>query len=269
MNAATSDDADAAPTGSDAGRLPGAVRRAWRDFASLVLPTECAGCALPDIGLCADCLRALTAEPRRVDGDAPRIPAGLAVWAGAAFDGAVRDVLVGFKDRGRRDLTKPLGIALAGVIAVAASDGWAGMPRAASTSSGDPRRPLTLVPVPSNRAAVRRRGEDTLTACARQACRALGGAGISARTNAALRSTRRTRDQAGLTAGARAVNKRLSMAVGPGAGRLRGPVMVVDDVVTTGATAAEAYRALTQSGIAVTGIAAIAATPRRSQSVDA
>lgn len=239
-------------------RMSRAVRRAVRDFTALVLPTECAGCALPDIGLCAECLGALAAPPHRVD-DAPRSPAELPVWAGAAFDGAVRDVLVRYKDRGRRDLAKPLGITLAGVIAAALAD----MPRVAGDGG------VALVPIPSNRAAVRRRGEDTLMACTRHACRALAGAGIRARASAALHATRRTSDQAGLRASARAVNKQLSMAARRRVRTIDTPVIVIDDVVTTGSTVAEAHRALTEAGISVAGVAVIAATPRRSQSVDA
>jgi orotate phosphoribosyltransferase len=46
-------------------------------------------------------------------------------------------------------------------------------------------------------------------------------------------------------------------------------VIVVDDVVTTGASAAEACAVLDREGVRVAGVAAVAWTPRRSMSGDA
>jgi predicted amidophosphoribosyltransferase len=70
-------------------------------------------------------------------------------------------------------------------------------------------------------------------------------------------------DQAGLDARARAVNLAGSMRCRPGAWRRPGAVVIVDDVLTTGATAREAQRALEAADVAVTGIAVVAATARR------
>ena len=140
--------------------------------------------------------------------------------------------MLAHKEHGARTLTRPLGAALA--LAVAAAAARAGCPGP------------VLVPAPSRAAAVRERGDDPTLRLARAAARCLRRGGVEAAVAPVLRMSRRTRDQAGLGVGARAENlagavrvpRRLADRV---AGR---PVVVVDDVVTTGATLAESARAL-------------------------
>src|SRR5690606_27366585 len=132
------------------------------------------------------------------------------------------------KEHKRFGLVRPLGRMLAGSVELALE--VLGLPGA------------VLVPMPSRPAAVRERGHDAVLGLARVAARRLRRRGCDVRVRAVLRPVRRLHDQAGLSAAARAANL---------AGALRavhrvtgaGPLVVVDDVITTGVSAAEAVRA--------------------------
>jgi predicted amidophosphoribosyltransferase len=122
---------------------------------------------------------------------------------------------------------------------------------------------MLLVPVPSRPGAVRARGHDPLLDVVRRAARLVPGATVAP----VLRSRGGVRDQAGLSASERAANLAGSLWC-PSAGlrRFAGHtrrVVVCDDVLTTGATAREAQRALAASGLDVCAVAVVAATLRR------
>jgi predicted amidophosphoribosyltransferase len=107
---------------------------------------------------------------------------------------------------------------------------------------------LTLVPVPSARRAVASRGHDPVRRIALAAARELRRGGLPARVLAVLRQRRRVADQAGLTARERAMNLSGALELAPGAAKLLvgGETMLVDDVMTTGASLAEAARAVAE-----------------------
>jgi predicted amidophosphoribosyltransferase len=117
---------------------------------------------------------------------------------------------------------------------------------------------IVLVPIPSAAGAVRRRGFDATASMAQLAARRLR-ARYPLTARLALTQGRRVADQAGLGAAARRENLF-------GAFRLRkmipGAAVLVDDLVTTGSSLAEAARALRAAGIWVLGAATVAATVR-------
>lgn len=86
-------------------------------------------------------------------------------------------------------------------------------------------------------------------------------AGVGAPVVAGLRVARRTRDQAGLPAAERERNLRGALRGRPVLAGRR--LLIVDDVLTTGATLREAARAATEAGGAVLGAAVLARVPRR------
>ncbi|WP_299952246.1 ComF family protein [uncultured Modestobacter sp.] len=229
-----------------------------RVLADLVLPQDCAGCAVPGALLCPACRARLArprlAEPRRhPPGFPPTVAAG-------AYAGPVRPAVLAFKERGRAELAGPLGTALAlAVVAV-----LTGLPPA---PPGRPGSAGPLVLVPSSAAAVRSRGRDHVRELARSAVVELRRAGVPAVTLPVLGRAGRTRDSAGLDAAQRRANLagrfRARPVVLPPGSRL----VLVDDVVSSGATLTEAARALAAldrggEDTPVLG-AVVAATPRR------
>ncbi|WP_331279941.1 ComF family protein [Streptomyces sp. e14] len=105
---------------------------------------------------------------------------------------------------------------------------------------------MLLVPVPSARRAVRARGHDPARRIALAAAAGLRRTGTPARVPAVLRQRRAVADQSGLDSRQRLANLAGALEVAPGGVRLlrAGPVVLVDDLMTTGASLTEAARAV-------------------------
>ncbi|MCX4575354.1 ComF family protein [Streptomyces sp. NBC_01571] len=236
------------------------MRAWWQDLTDLVLPAECGGCGRPRAVLCPECRAALSgAAPRRVRPD-PAPPGLPVVHAAAPYEDEVRATLLAHKERGALTLATPLGTALAG--AVRAALGHPSLPhphRRRTASDGPPsegsgwpgsaggRGPVLLVPVPSSRRAVRARGHDPARRIALAAAGEMRRTGAPVRVLAVLRQRRAVADQAGLDSRQRRHNLAGALEVATGGDRLlagAGRVVLVDDLMTTGASLAEAARAV-------------------------
>ncbi len=216
----------------------------------LLLGGACVGCRRPGLALCTGCSAGLARAPFATRPSPP--PPGLpTTYAVNDYDGVVRAAILAHKDDGRLALARPLGSALA----------WAVFGLLAAAPG--PVAALAVVPAPSSRSAVRARGHDPLLRIARVAVRRLQAAAVPAICAPVLTATRAVADQSGLDFEERARNLagafRVSRRVPAHA------AVVVDDVVTTGATAAESTRALRAVGVEVVGVAVVAATVRRQQ----
>jgi len=147
-------------------RAVGWLADAVGGVAELVFAGGCAGCAAGGpAALCADCrgyLSGLHPYPTRPTPAPTGLPACHAL---GAYDGVLREALLGYKERGRYPLAGPLGALLADMVAAAVPDR---------------SRPLLLVPVPDAPAAARERYGDHLRRLADRAARQLRSAGWSA-----------------------------------------------------------------------------------------
>ncbi|NRQ34757.1 ComF family protein [Nonomuraea sp. NN258] len=223
----------------------------------LLLPQTCVGCGASGPRCCARCLAELAAAPRPRPPECP--PAGLPVcWSAADYAGAARRVVVAYKERGE----SALAAALADVLAYTVTRAVAAAPRPGDGG----RRRLVLVPVPSAVRSLRTRGHDPVGRLARLAARRLNAYGeCRAEVWPALAHRRRVADQAGLSRTERRGNLTGSLWVpNPGESPSAANVLLVDDIVTTGATLAEAARALRRSGAVASAAVTVAATRRRS-----
>ena len=201
-----------------------------RPLADLILPRRCAGCGAAGEVLCPACTPAQ--GPLTVAGF------GVPVLAAARYDRGFRAAILAYKERGRHELRRSFAALLA------------------ETAAGLMRPGATLVPVPSARAAARRRGGDHVRQMADRAAAQLGVALVPA-----LHLTRFVQDSAGLGAAERHAN--LAGAMAAHAPPVGAAAVLIDDIVTTGATLHEAMRALYAARWPVVGALALAVTPLR------
>jgi ComF family protein len=234
-------------------RFPVPLRHAFGVFGralfNFALPDSCLHCDAPlqagEICLCPDCARSLTLDagelpPAPVDGGRADVETAAAGPAFAApYEGALRTLIRGLKFEDRPDAAPLIARLLSELLAV---------------RLGEPERGrVLLVPVPLHRTRRRERGYDQ----ARLLVEALGtrdGYDVDA---ALLARVRATRPQTRLPRRERLLNLGDSFSVTrrPPPGRA---IILVDDVVTTGATLAVATAALARAGVGVRLAAAAA-----------
>jgi predicted amidophosphoribosyltransferase len=187
-----------------------------RHAVALGLPPTCSGCGRPAAPLCPACRNGLRRSGRR------RPPPGVdRVVAALDYSGPARALLLDLKLEGARSAAWPLAQEM---VAAARRSGISG---------------AGIAWVPGRRRDIKRRGFDHARILADGCAEMLG-----LRPLRLLRRTGPVPDQAGLAASERWRNQAGAFAARP----CRGRIVVVDDLVTTGATAASCARALRRAG---------------------
>lgn len=195
---------------------------------SMIFTTRCAGCDAPGAPICRTCRLALVS---RAD---PGAPEGVIV--AAPFSGRVRDVLLGFKYRNRR--------AVAGHLA--------GLLVNRLVAGG--RRVDLVTWAPTSPRRRRERGFDQAELVARHVARQLGVPCRRLLERDAVGGPQTGRSRAGRLQAS-------GFRAHPHVPRAR--VLLVDDVVTTGATIHAAATTLRRAGAVEVVPVAFAATPAR------
>lgn len=225
-------------------RLPRAAS-ALQPLLTGQLPEPCPGC-LSAHGRCG-CHAALSVW--RAAPDSRVLSDAFPVVAVSHYSGPARRLLVAWKERGDPRPAAVFAPALAAALAALLGHvpEWPG------------HEPVVLVPVPARRRATLQRGGHIVRALAKGAATQLQGQGVPCTVAAAGLRRGSGMDQVGLDASQRRSNAMNSYRI---AGRPRpvGPVLLVDDVATTGATLAACRTLLAESGHLVIGAAVVCAT---------
>lgn len=245
------------------------AEKAWADFLFLVMPTECVVCGREDHNLCPMCaalLRKQTAHPFRAEHSADALvgvqgETHLPVIAAGVYRDALAATILGFKNHGRTELSPPLSRGLANAIEAMAESAYAG-----ANNIGD----IVLVPIPGSGGGWRRRGYDPLSLILRslhRESRLPAGLLVARLLGSKTRLPWHRAHQKGLGRADRRRNVRNTMKIRHARSRKirllaypnRPPVVLLDDVLTTGSTLSEAAKTLQKGGFEVLGAVVLAA----------
>ena len=180
-----------------------------------LLPLSCLHCHRPSrLSLCEKCLAPFRDVPQCVS-----YIDGVPLWVTAYYAGSIRRAIVAYKEEGIASLRKPLSFAIANGLAHFSQE----------------FDNLLVVPIPSRIKAIRSRGEDVIHQLALAGCQA---AGLErSRLQPLLQMRSQAVDQGGLNAAARRRNMVGALALTVERGEIpHRPIVLVDDVVTTGET---------------------------------
>ena len=209
----------------------------FSDLSQLIFPSRCFGCQLLGPSICSTCRSNWHPHyyKTRID--------DLVVHSALLYTPTASKIILAAKESGLKGADKLLIDAITHVLE--------------KTMQGN--TVYRLVPIPSSKAAQRRRGRSFVVDLVSQISQQTGVPMIDC-----LELSRKVLDQSGLHRDERVANLAGAFSL---KARVRGELILVDDVVTTGATLREAARAVNSQGFqavgSVTAITACVAQPLR------
>ena len=192
----------------------------FSELSYILFPIRCYGCNALGMSICTTCRREWIPHYYRTNIDA------LNVHSAMMYTPTASKIILAAKENGLQGADNLLTTAIIHVLNKARLE----------------RGYFTLVPIPSSQQSQRRRGRRFIVDLTKTISQTTG-IGMSD----CLQVSHQVSDQSGLTRAQRISNMQGAFSVKPGA-ILRGDAILIDDVVTTGATLREAARALNSQG---------------------
>ena len=216
-------------------------------ISSLIYPAQCIGCRRSETILCAECNRNWLLEPSLIQ----RNP--FPIYAVAPYDKVVSRIVLIAKEEANTFAQELLARAIV---------------KSLTTISGLTNQEFALVPIPSRKSSIRRRGEKFLIPILKKAVTELNSESDNRFSIAdILNLHRKVKEQSGLNAKERLanMNKAHHVVLPPAVEReLRDKALIIiDDVVTTGSTMASAFSALKERNLTVIAGVGACASPIR------
>lgn len=199
---------------------------------SLVFPSVCVMCNRFAEDICGTCEQQWVLPPRRIE--FADVPTSSVV----AYSPQVSSVVLKAKEDGNRAARRLIAETLYTSIDL--------------ISRRNPHQPLLIVPIPSSRKAIRQRGESFLHPIVKQVVDIAHRHSRDWIWKEILIHKKKVRDQVGLSSQERHQNLKGVFTVRDGVFVDR-PIIVVDDVITTGSTLRNAILALNESKMTVLG----------------
>jgi predicted amidophosphoribosyltransferase len=211
----------------------------FSELSQLIFPTRCYGCNALGVSICTTCRREWIPHYYKTKASQ------LSVHSALIYTPTASKIILAAKENGLQGADDLLIAAVIHVLDKARLD----------------KGYFTLVPIPSSKQSQRGRGRSFIVELTQMISKITGIA-----VNDCLQVSRRVSDQSGLTRAQRISNMHGAFSLKPGS-ILRGDAIVIDDVVTTGATLQEASRALNSQGFrgfgSVCAVTACVAQPLR------
>ena len=235
----------------------GGVRHAtevwFGEFRDLLLPRGCAGCDRPDYALCPQCVESfrMVSTWKEPVGD-------IVCYACASYRGCARRAVLSWKDHGDLELDAVFAQSMARLIPSCGVVGRLLSHGPFTDSAG----PVLVVPAPSSFVSISRRGRKHVMPLAQAVAGALSSCGIEACVAEALRM-RGVKSKAVQTSSGAARADRLAGRIGVASPTAvaGARVLLVDDIITSGATIRQCAQIIEQASGTVAAAVSLAHTP--------